>query len=753
MTPVSPSSTKNFSIWLESGRTLQFFFFSCSARFSIVQIHLLFTKKNEFCYTHNKAFISYTTFYYQEVSPTQMLKRVCRPGVLQSSILSRCATRSTAYTGRLIQPSFQTLRLLHGSRQLQQEAKYSPKSGFFAERIGKLIRWSILTTGVVVSSLGASLILFFLYDATTYKEGEVPDFINVPKKALAPELGGPENLPVLWDNLDAYDSEAKEKLSYRPKLVVLGSGWASVGVLKSLAPGEFDVTVVSPQNYFLFTPLLPSAATGTLEVKSLMASIRKLVNDVSGHYLEAKAEKVEFAHNLVKVSQVNPQSGEKRFFYLPYDKLVVAVGSTANTHGVEGLENCSRLKTAEDAISLRRKIKDNLEVACLPTTTDEERKKLLSFVVCGGGPTGVEFAAEVFDLMNEDLPKTYPKILRQQVSVHIIQSRSNILNTYDETISEYAMQRFKKDDIDVLTNSRVHKILPDRVIFTQKNSETGENELKELPFGLCLWSTGVAQNPLAKQVVQDLAAFQRNRRAIETDSHLRVLGAPLGQVYAIGDCATVRTDLAEHAVEFVRQFIVNKHLQPTRSNEIITDDDIKHLSISYDEIQDLARELVKRHPQTREHLYNVEDILPKYDKTNSGTLDFNQITQLLREVESKATSMPATAQRAHQQGKYIGKKLTKVARSSETAKVNESAQLISDESVYKAFKYVHLGSLAYIGNSAVFDIPGYSFVGGLVAMYLWRGIYFAQTVSLRTRVLLFMDWLKRGFFGRDILTV
>ncbi|CEP61755.1 uncharacterized protein LALA0_S03e10242g [Lachancea lanzarotensis] len=681
-----------------------------------------------------------------------MLNRLGRTCLSQGSLLSRYASHSGMKALRCRHARALNVRSIHSSAMLRQEIEKGPKKSFLSDRLGRVVRFSIFTSGVLVSSIGISLVAFFLYDATTYKNSELPDYIEVPQLALTPEIGGPENLPILRDNLDAYDSETKEKLSYRPRLVVLGSGWASVGVLKALAPGEYDVTVVSPQNYFLFTPLLPSAATGTLELKSLMASIRKLVNTVSGHYLEAKAEKVEFAEKLVKVSQFNAQTGEKRNFYVPYDKLVIAVGSTANTHGVEGLENCSRLKTAEDAIALRRKIKDNLEIACLPTTTDEERRNILSFVVCGGGPTGVEFAAEVFDLMNEDLPKIYPRILRQQVSVHIIQSRSNILNTYDETISEYAMQRFKKDDIDVLTNSRVHKILPDRVIFTQKNKETGENELKELPFGLCLWSTGVAQNPLAKQVVQDLSTFQRNRRAIETDSHLRVLGAPSGEVYAIGDCATVRTDLAEHAVEFVRQFIVNKHLHPTRSN-IITDDDIKHLSISYDEIQDLARELVRRHPQTREFLYNVEEILPKYDATSCGALNMNQITELLKDVESKATSMPATAQRAHQQGKYIGKKLTKVSRSSDTTRVNETPQLIADESVYKAFKYVHLGSLAYIGNSAVFDIPGYSFVGGLIAMYLWRGIYFAQTVSLRTRVLLFMDWLKRGFFGRDILTV
>lgn len=71
-----------------------------------------------------------------------------------------------------------------------------------------------------------------------------------------------------------------------------------------------------------------------------------------------------------------------------------------------------------------------------------------------------------------------------------------------------------------------------------------------------------------------------------------------------------------------------------------------------------------------------------------------------------------------------------------------------DEAVYKAFEYHHLGSLAYIGNSAVFDFNGLSFSGGLMAVYLWRSVYFAQSVSLRTRILLAMDWSKRALFGR-----
>lgn len=109
-----------------------------------------------------------------------------------------------------------------------------------------------------------------------------------------------------------------------------------------------------------------------------------------------------------------------------------------NPHGVKGLENCHFLKDISDARLIRNAVIRNLESACLPTTSDEERRRLLSFVISGGGPTGVEFAAELYDMLNEDLAKYFPKILRCEISVHVIQSRGHILNTYDEALSRYA---------------------------------------------------------------------------------------------------------------------------------------------------------------------------------------------------------------------------------------------------------------------------------------------------------------------------
>lgn len=166
---------------------------------------------------------------------------------------------------------------------------------------------------------------------------------------------------------------------------------------------------------------------------------------------------------------------------------------------MKGLENCHFLKSIDDAREIRNKVLENLEFACLPTTSDAERRRLLSFVISGGGPTGVEFAAELFDMLNEDLLHSFPKILRNEISVHVIQSRGHILNTYDEALSKYAEARFAHDQVEVLTNSRVKEVQPDKIIFSQKD-EAGETVTKELPMGFCLWSTGVGKSSLISLV-------------------------------------------------------------------------------------------------------------------------------------------------------------------------------------------------------------------------------------------------------------
>ena len=402
---------------------------------------------------------------------------------------------------------------------------------------------------------------------------------------------------------------------------------------------------------------------------------------------------------------------------------------------MKGLDHCHFLKDIEDARLIKNKVIQNLEQASLPTTADEERRRLLSFVVSGGGPTGVEFAAELFDMLNEDLGMSFPKILRNEISVHVIQSRGHILNTYDEALSKFAEARFEHDKVEVLTNSRVKEVRKDKILFTQKD-ENGETVTKELPMGFCLWSTGVSQTDFCKRIA-DKIEVQSNQHALETDTHLRLNGSPLGSVYAIGDCSTVQNNVADHLVHFLRTLAWEKNKDPEK------------MQITFPEWRGVAQRVKKRFPQATDHLRRLDMLFEEYDKDHSGTLDFSELHELLHQIDSKLTSLPATAQRADQQGKYLGRKLNKLAQALPGMRANQVDYGDVDDAVYKAFEFHYLGSLAYIGNSAIFDFGnGLSFSGGLLAVYLWRSVYFAQSVSFRTRVLLAMDWTKRALFGR-----
>ncbi|PYI24753.1 NADH-ubiquinone oxidoreductase 64 kDa subunit [Aspergillus japonicus CBS 114.51] len=590
--------------------------------------------------------------------------------------------------------------------------------------------------GFFIVMSGAAVVAFFIYDATTYRENSSAADVPVSELALNPRRGGPKNLPIAEVLISDNDSDDRLANQDKPRLVVLGTGWGSIALLKHLNPGDYHVTVVSPTNYFLFTPMLPSATVGTLGLRSLVEPVRRIVQRINGHFLKGQAEDVEFSEKLVEVSQVDA-SGKEQRFYLPYDKLVIGVGCVTNPHGVKGLENCHFLKTIDDARKIKNQVLENMELACLPTTSDEERRRLLSFVVCGGGPTGVEFAAELFDLLNEDLLHSFPKVLRNEISVHIIQSRSHILNTYDEALSKYAEARFARDSVDILTNARVKEVRDGKVLFTQ--TEDGKVVTKEIPMGFCLWSTGVSRAPLCKRL-SDRLESQNNKHALETDSHLRLIGAPLGDVYAIGDCSTVQNNIAEHIVSFLRTIAWEKGKDPQK------------LHLTFREWKEVASRVKKRFPQASNHLRRLDKLFEQYDKDHSGTLEFGELSELLHQIDNKLTSLPATAQRANQQGEYLGRKLTKIAAALPGMQANQIDYGDLDEAVYKAFKYKHLGSLAYISNAAVFDFGGLNFSGGVLAMYLWRSVYFAESVSFRTRCMLAMDWAKRALFGRDLMS-
>ncbi|EKM55109.1 uncharacterized protein PHACADRAFT_183946 [Phanerochaete carnosa HHB-10118-sp] len=661
---------------------------------------------------------------------------IARPRQLRPHALPGPVPLATRHVPRLALPIPQLRRAFSTSLAKAEQASGAggsagspPPPKRKLPRFRTVLKYSAYIVGSTVFGVFVLTGVIFLHDAFTYNEKHI-EGVPVEPLALHPERGGPKNLPIVKVYLSDVEDEEASELRTKPHLVIVGGGWGAMGVLNTLNPGDYHVTVVSPETYTTFTPLLPSAAVGTVQVRSLVEPLRKIVARLRGHVLNAKAVDLVMSERLLEVEIVSP-ADSKHHLYVPYDKLVIAAGSTSTTHGIQGLENCFQLKTIGDAQRIRQRIIDNFEVAALPTTSEEERKRLLSFVVCGGGPTGIETAAEIYDLCQEDIINYYPKICREYVSIHVIQSRSHILNTYSEAISRYAEDKFNRDGVNLVTNARVGSVHPDKVVYTIKGKD-GKTEEHEIPANFVLWSTGIAMSPFVARI-SSLLPNQVHKKAIEVDAHLRVKGAPLGEVYAIGDASTIETSIVAHLLELVDASDKNKDGK-----------------IDFEEWQIMVDQIKKRIPMSEEHLSTVRELFDLYDSDADSSLNLNELAVLLQEIGNKITALPATAQVASQQGKYLGRKLSRVARQRPVLAANDLTTNEGDEFVSGPFRYRHLGSLAYIGNAAVFDLGKYSFMGGLVAMYAWRSVYWSEQVSYRTRALLMIDWIVRGIWGRDL---
>jgi len=164
----------------------------------------------------------------------------------------------------------------------------------------------------------------------------------------------------------------------------------------------------------------------------------------------------------------------------------------------------------------------------------------------------------------------------------------------------------------------------------------------------------------------------------------------------------------------------------------------------------MVQKIKKRIPMADKHVERVKELFERFDTDADNSLSLNELLALLQHISKDITTLPATAQVASQEGKYVGKMLHEFAKKSETFQANEISAEMADELLGDPFRYHHLGSLAYIGNAAVFDLGRLSITGGLAAMYAWRSVYWSEQVSARTRALLMADWIVRGIWGRDL---
>lgn len=508
-----------------------------------------------------------------------------------------------------------------------------------------------------------------------------------------------------------FTSTSKDK-----NLVLVGTGWGGMSFLKSIDPRRFkSVTVVSPRNYFLFTPLLPSVAVGTTEPRSVMEPVRNMIckkrkKFPNSHleYIEMDAVGIDPTKNVLHCEYAGPKSSmETRLTKdVPYDILVLAPGAKSNTFNTPGVEQyCHFLKEMSQARQLRNAILDAFEQASVCPDLDE-RKRLLTFVTIGAGPTGVEFCAELNDFLSEDLDKAYKEV-SDLASVTIIQSTETILNMFDRAISDYAEENFKRIDIQLIKNTRVVAVGPRSMTI-----EGPDKVQRELPYGTAVWTAGVAPRRITAQIIETLGDSQKGNKLIAADGNLKVVGSD--NIYAIGDCASIeRPKLKQAAEEFLAE--AKKTSDSAKLNK--------------DEFVDIMKQIKQLHPNAVD-ISNVDEVFYSF-ADRSYYMKKDQFISCMDRLEKSFKSAPQTAQVAQQQAEYLADYLV--------GKTDT------------AWEYTNRGMMSYVGQArAVLQSPQIGVLKGMPVFSLWRGAYASKLLTARSRTLVIWDWLKAFWFGRDI---
>lgn len=368
----------------------------------------------------------------------------------------------------------------------------------------------------------------------------------------------------------------------RERVVILGSGWAGYGLSRDLDPRRYQIVVVSPRSYFVFTPLLASTSTGTLEFRTALEPVRARHRGRGGstQFFQGWADAVDFDARTLSIEDAvdDPMQGRAlvggggsgshgdgrevrdgkkahkgKVFDLAWDKLVITVGCYTQTFGTKGVqENAFFLKDVGDARRIRNRLLACFETASLPTTGPEMKAALLNFAVVGGGPTGIEWAAELHDIVAQDLSRLYPDI-HHLARITVYDVAPKVLSMFDEKLGAYAAKTFRRQGIDIKTSHHVQELrrgAPQALrhgsaadqdfdaCYTLKLQEEGE-----VGVGMCVWSTGLMMNPFVEKLAGRVKQHPKSD-AVLTDGHLRVKrpdddGSTYENVFALGDCAVL----------------------------------------------------------------------------------------------------------------------------------------------------------------------------------------------------------------------
>lgn len=324
------------------------------------------------------------------------------------------------------------------------------------------------------------------------------------------------------------------------RVLIVGAGFGGFTLARALEGAPVEVLLLDRNNYHLFTPLLYQVASALLNPSDIVFPIRKGFR---------RARNVRF--RLESVTGVDLDAGEvatasgERF---AYDRLVLATGSATNFFGLDSVaEVAEGLKDLEEAIALRNRVLSAFESA-VRTRDPAERRRCLTFVVAGGGPTGVEFAGALSELIRLNLRNDFPEIDLAEVRVLLVEATDRVLSMFRDPLSDYARRELEKRRIRLLTGRRLTGAGPGHV-----ELDGGER----IPSRTLVWAAGVKPAEFASA----LAAPRSRTGRVRVDRFLRLEGRE--REYAIGDLASFVQDgeelpmLAPPAMQQARHLAAN----------------------------------------------------------------------------------------------------------------------------------------------------------------------------------------------------
>src|SRR6202140_1507250 len=322
----------------------------------------------------------------------------------------------------------------------------------------------------------------------------------------------------------------------RKRVVIIGGGFAGLATAHALRHADAEIVLIDRRNHHIFQPLLYQVATAVLSPAEIAAPIRQLeVKQRNLSVLLAEVTGVDIAYRTIEAS--SPGMGVRK---IAFDYLVVATGMRPSYFGHDEFARYAPgLKSLGDAETIRAKILGGFELAA--TTEDEdERRRQMTFVLVGAGPSGVELAASLAHLVKVTLRGNFRRIDPANASIILLDGAKRVLPTFADTLSLKVSKRLKKLGVKVLTDVKVETVDEQGVV-------AGGNRI---PSATVLWTAGVAASPIAKMLG---TKTDRAGRAL-VDPFLKVGDAPGG--FVVGDAASVMQD--EHPVPGVAQAAIQE---------------------------------------------------------------------------------------------------------------------------------------------------------------------------------------------------